>query len=86
MSTSIMITSFSNACSHQMAGTGVPNGRLLFFQLGTTGAGGSAPATTTGAYPTFDGTPPSGNGAEVGFEIDGANCLKSTTLKRHPAP
>ena len=80
MSTSIEITSFAGDCGHQMARTGVPNGRLLFVQLGTTTGGNSAPATTNGAYPVFKGQPPQGNGAEVIFEIDGPNCLKSTSV------
>src|SRR5262249_54499361 len=49
------------------------------LQLGTTTAGTSASAATTGAYPVFGGTAPSGNGAEVYYEADGANCLKSST-------
>jgi hypothetical protein len=79
MSTILMITDFPNACANQMSGTGVPDGRLLMFVLGTTDAtGASLPITQPGAYTVFTGTAPASSKlAEPYFEIDDAHCLRS---------
>jgi len=79
MSTVLIITDFPDACAKQASNTGVPNGRLLIFVLGTTDAtGASSPITAPGDYTVFMGTTPvSSRLVEADFEVDGANCLKS---------
>ena len=81
MSTMISMTTFANECSLQTSSTGTPNGRLLIFDLATTDAAGhSAPIAAAGAYTVFSGSPvASSKLAEVYYEVDGADCLKTSS-------
>jgi hypothetical protein len=82
-STAIQISDFADACAKQGANQGVPNGRLLFFGLALIDAGGhSTPATGTGDYTVVTVAPTTaGPAAEVFYEADGPNCLKSTGVQ-----
>ncbi len=79
-STVIEIKNFANTCALETNSTGMPNGHVLILVLGKTdSSGGSSPATETGTYPVFSGTPAaSAKLAEAYWEIDGADCLKSS--------
>ncbi len=81
MSTDVTVTDFANECAAQTSQTGTPNGKLLVFVLATTdGAGNSSPINAAGTYTVFTGTPAvSSKLAEVYFEVDGADCLKSNS-------
>jgi hypothetical protein len=80
MSTMVVMTTFANECSLQMTSTGTPNGHLLIFDLASTdNAGHSAPISAAGAYTVFTGTvAASSKLAEVYYEVDGADCLKTS--------
>jgi hypothetical protein len=81
MSTDVTLTTFAHECALQSSQTGTPNGRVLLLILGIPdGAGGSAPATSTGAYTIFSGTPAASSQlAEAYFEADDATCRKASS-------
>jgi hypothetical protein len=78
-STDIKISDFAGACAKETANVGSAYGRLLFVGLAVIGSDGhSAPATATGDYTIVTAAPAaSTNAAEVFYEADGADCLKS---------
>ena len=80
MSTMVEMTTFANDCSLQMTSTGTPNGHLLIFDLATTdSAGHSAPISAPGTYNVFSGTAAASSKlAEVYYEVDGADCRRTT--------
>jgi hypothetical protein len=78
-STDIKISNFAGSCAKETANVGSANGRLLLIGLAVIDSSGySGPATKMGDYTIVTSPPsPSTNAAEVFYEADGANCLKS---------